>query len=271
VRLRGQPVWMLLTFLLNSSLFFLTGLQFRPVMLRLTDYSWDMLLMYGAGLTLVVIAIRFLWVFPASYLPRLFVKKRRGKDAHPPWQWSFLVAWSGMRGAISLAAAFAIPVAIGDYAEFPQRDLIVFLTFCVIIGTLVLQGAGLTPLVRWLRIDCHLEGEEKRNQEARHHARRHAAQAALDKIGHWQREKRFSSGVLRQLQERYSHRIDRLEDGKRISDGAARASLELIMVERETLIELRRRGDLSDNQLREIEADLDIMEMQVRRSRNAPF
>lgn len=274
VRMRGHPVWNLLSFVLNNSLFFLTGLQFRPVLSRLQDYSVDSLVLYGGSLCLAVIAIRFMWVFPASYLPRLFSKKLRRRDPYPPWQWIFLVAWSGMRGAISLAAALAIPVFMQDYTPFPQRDFIIFLTFCVIFGTLVLQGLGLQPLVKLLGIDCHAAGEGRRNEIAQDKARRHALQAALDKIGRWRKNKDYSGEVLKRLEERYGDALERLAlDGKRRSgaDGGLDAALELIAVEREALIELRHRGDLSDKQLREVERDLDLMEMQIHRGHRGAF
>ena len=272
VRLRGHPVWNLLSFLLNNALFFLTGLQFRPLMTRLTDYTWDSLLLYGVELTLAVILIRFVWVFPASYLPRLFSRELRARDPYPPWQWIFIVAWSGMRGAISLAAALAIPNFIGDYVPFPQRDFIIFLTFCVILGTLVLQGAGLTPLVRLLGVHCHVRRENRRDHAAQDEARRHAAQAALRKITHWKKAGDFTPDVLDRLHQRYSHSLKRLDgDGADDAESARKAALELLGVERATIIELRRNDKLSDHQLREIERDLDLMEMQLGRARHEPF
>lgn len=272
VRMRGHPVWNLLSFALNDSLFFLTGLQFRPLMTRLTDYSAEALALYGTALCLAVIVIRFVWVFPAAYLPRLLSKSIRARDPYPRWQWIFVISWAGMRGAISLAAALAIPNFIGDYAPFPQRDFIIFLTFSVIIGTLVLQGAGLTPLVRMLGIDCHLEGENRKNAAVRDKARRHAAKAALDKIGHWKEQNSYAPHVLDHLHKRYSHALSRLDgDEPELAEDGMKASLELLSIERATLLELRRQEQLSDNQLREIEADLDLAEMQIHTTRNAPF
>jgi CPA1 family monovalent cation:H+ antiporter len=269
VRLQGQPAWVLLSFLLNSSLFFLTGLQFRPLLLRLADYPRESLILYGVMVTLAVILIRFIWVFPAAYLPRLFSKKTRENDPPPSWRLVFIVGWAGMRGAISLAAALSIPVFLSDYAAFPQRDMIIFLTFCVIFGTLVLQGLGLKPLVRLLNIHCHVSGEQRRDAAAQEAARRHSAAAALDNIKRWKHEKRFSPSVLKRLHDHYARGLESLDE--RRTDGDRDAALALITVEREALLELRRQGTLSDHQLREVERDLDVMESQVHRGRHLPF
>src|SRR5439155_20610207 len=111
---------------------------------------------------LVIVLVRFVWMFGANYLPRIFGRKARRKN-RVPWQHTALVAWIGMRGADSLAGALAIPFLLPNGEPFPGRDLILLLTFCVIFGTLVLQGLTLSPLVRWLRVvDDHVTEKEER-------------------------------------------------------------------------------------------------------------
>ena len=106
------------------------------------------LVRYALLISLAVILVRALWVFPATYLPRLIFKKLRKRDPYPKWQHVAVVAWTGMRGVVSLAAALALPLTIQDRSSFPGRDLILFLTFIVILATLVVQGLSLPLLIR---------------------------------------------------------------------------------------------------------------------------
>src|SRR6185369_17999526 len=110
------------------------------------------LVWYGGAMSLAVILIRIVWVYPATYLPRVLSKTLRDRDPCPPWQHVAIVAWTGMRGMVSLAAALAIPVTIGNHTPFPGRELILYLTFCVILATLVVQGLTLPPLIRSLGV-----------------------------------------------------------------------------------------------------------------------
>src|SRR6266704_2204656 len=175
-RLRGGPVWEMVEFLLNGFVFILIGLQLPDVLRALSGNSisiqrlfWDALL-----ISLAVVLIRILWVFPATYLPRLIFKKLCKHDPYPKWQHVTIVAWTGMRGVVSLAAALALPDTKQGGSPFPGRDLILFLTFVVILATLVVQGLSLPPLIRWLGIkdDGSMEKEERE-------ARLEANQAAL--------------------------------------------------------------------------------------------
>src|SRR5439155_25718123 len=110
-------------------------------------------LCFSLVISLAVILIRILWVSPATYLPRLLFKAIRDKDPYPSWRHVTLVAWTGMRGVVSLATALALPRCIQNGSPFPGRDLILFLTFIVILATLVVQGLSLPPLIRRLGIE----------------------------------------------------------------------------------------------------------------------
>src|SRR6266481_4603084 len=182
-RLRGGPVWEMVEFLLNGFVFILIGLQLPEVVSALSGHSIPVhrLVWYALLISLAVIVIRILWVFPANYLPRLVFKKVCRHDPYPPWRHVTIVAWTGMRGVVSLAAALALPLTLRDSTTpFPGRDLILFLTFVVILATLVLQGLSLPPLIRWLGVkdDGSMEKEER---EARLKANR-AALARLKEI-----------------------------------------------------------------------------------------
>src|SRR5204863_9925706 len=121
---------------------------------------------YALLISRAVILIRILWVFPATYLPRFIFKSLRRRDPYPKWQHVTIVAWTGMRGVVSLAAALALPLTTKDGSAFPGRDLILFLTFAVILTTLVVQGLSLPRLIRWLGVEDD-RAAEKEEREAR--------------------------------------------------------------------------------------------------------
>src|SRR6266581_3407401 len=178
-RLQGGPVWEMLEFLLNGFVFILIGLQLPEVLNALSGNAIPIprLVWYALLISLAVILIRILWVFPATYLPRLLFKKLCKHDPYPKWQHVTIVAWTGMRGVVSLAAALALPDKIQGGSPFPGRDLILFLSFVVILATLVVQGLSLPPLIRWLGVkdDGSMEKEERE-------ARLKANQAALARL-----------------------------------------------------------------------------------------
>lgn len=152
-RLVWRSTWEALSFALSSMLFLLVGLYLNETLLKISIIPNLELLKYGVCVTLAVIVGRFIWVYPAAYLPRFLAASIRKDDPYPPWQYPFVISWAGMRGGVSLAAALAIPTAITNIDHVDLRDLIVFLTFCVIITTLLLQGLTLPWLLKKLGID----------------------------------------------------------------------------------------------------------------------
>src|SRR5213596_1347464 len=167
-RLQAGAFWDMLVFLLNSVVFLLIGLQLPTIWTSLSNYSVPMLLWYAIATWLVVILVRPIWVFPGAYLPRWLSRRIRQTEPDPGWRNVLIVAWSGMRGVVSLAAALALPATTASGGRFPGRDLLVFLTFAVILGTLVGQGLTLGPLIKWLgvRPDRHEEKEEMKTRIA---------------------------------------------------------------------------------------------------------
>src|SRR3954466_5888049 len=150
-RLQTQPVWKLVTFLLEGAVFLLIGLQLPRILEGLEAYSILLAVRDGLILLLVVLITRPLWIFPATYLPRRLSTRIREKDPAPPWQYPTALSWAGMRGVVSLAAALALPLTVSTGgSEFPQRDLLLFLTFVVICGTLLLQGLTFARVLRFL-------------------------------------------------------------------------------------------------------------------------
>src|SRR5262245_56000559 len=147
-RLTGTAFWNTLVFLLNGGVFMLIGLQLSEVVRGLHDHPWSELLTQAALIGGAVIVTRLLWVFPGAWLPRWIFPSVRAREPMPPWRNLAILGWCGMRGVVSLAAALAVPRLLPDGTEFPERDLILFFTFAVILITLVGQGLSLPWLIR---------------------------------------------------------------------------------------------------------------------------
>ena len=181
-RLQGIFFWDLFIYLIESLVFLITGLQARTLLEKAQSFSIRDLLIATALTTAIVIVARFVWMFPATYLPRWASPSLRKRDPYPPWQWPFFLAFTGVRGVVSLAAALAIPLSTVGGEAFPQRDLILFVTFGVIIVTLVGQGLMLPSVVRWLGLADHARDEQRREREVEIAARAQALDAALARL-----------------------------------------------------------------------------------------
>jgi monovalent cation/hydrogen antiporter len=267
MRLQGVAVWEIVFFLLNALLFTLIGLQLPGILDDLSGYSTAELIGYALVVSLAVIAARFAWVFASLYLPHLVRSRLRGLDPAPSWQAKVVLAWSGMRGAVSLAAALALPLTTDAGPQFPNRELIVFLTFSVILGTLVVQGLTLPGLIHLLDLeDDHLEELEDTK------ARIHAAEAALARLEElvdedWVRED--TADRLRRLygfrRSRFQERIEEGADGsiEQRSSDYQRLVRELLDAERQAVLELRRERRISDDVMRRVVRDFDLEESRL--------
>src|SRR5438552_14182431 len=158
-RLQGIFFWDLIIYLIEGLLFLLTGFQMRLLYEKSKAFPLDDILVATALVSVIVIVARFAWVYPATYLPRVMSKSLRQRDPSPPWQWVFILSFAGLRGAVSLAAALALPFTLASGEAFPDRDLILFVAFGVIIITLVGLGLGLPPVARWLVVAGAGRGE----------------------------------------------------------------------------------------------------------------
>ena len=269
-RLQGYAFWELVTFLLNGLIFALIGLQLEGIMERLSDrtpYSVPELVLYGALVSLAVILARFLWVFPATYVPRWLSRRIRQRDPSPPVRQVTVIAWTGMRGVISLAAALALPLTTAGGEPFPERDLILFLTFCVILATLVVQGLSLPVLIRALG----LEDDGSQEQEEIE-GRIEVANAALSRIEElvqeeWVREDTAERvrGLYNYRRSRFSARFDG-DDHDGLEERSAayqRFMRDLLHAQRTTLIQLRNEGRIGDEVMHRIERDLDLEESRL--------
>jgi CPA1 family monovalent cation:H+ antiporter len=208
---------------------------------------------------------RFAWVYPATYLPRLLNPRLRARDPMPPWQTTFVIAFTGVRGAVSLAAALALPFALPSGEDFPYRDLILFVSFGVIFITLVGLGLGLPPVVRWLGVAKAGRDEHVREHESEIAARREALAAALASLDALTDDRELSDEVVKLLRARHEIRINQLPDSldpdaHDVSATGTELTRELISAERKFIHTLLRDGKITDESRRRIERDLDLEE-----------
>lgn len=269
-RLDSRPVWDTVEFLLNGLVFILIGLQLPTVLVAASSDHLPkaQLIAYALIISLAVIVVRILWVFPATYLPRFLSKKLRARDPYPSWKHVTIVAWTGMRGVVSLAAALALPFQRADGWPFPGRDLILFLSFVIILATLVVQGLSLPPLIRWLGVedDDSLEHEERE-------ARLAANKAALHRLSEIEEKDPAKADAAKRLRIEYEDRIRQLEaietdhTNRRLrlfSKEYERLSHEGLKQERETILQLRNKDVINDEVLRRIQQDIDLAEARLR-------
>ena len=269
-RLQGIFFWDLLIYLTEGMVFLITGLQARTLIAGIRGYSLRELIVSAVVVCVVVIAARFIWMYPATYIPRWLFPSIARRDPSPPWQFPFALAFTGVRGIVSLAAALAIPLTTASGDAFPERDLILFLTFSVILVTLVGQGLMLPAVIRALGLANAGVREHNADRAEEFVARREAVEAAIERLDALGVERQLSENVLNPLRAR--HR-DRLKHVAHRSDGdAAHQALVqqhdeieflLIEAERQRINELYRGGKLKDEARRRIERELDLREVNL--------
>jgi CPA1 family monovalent cation:H+ antiporter len=263
-RLQAYGVWNTVIFILNGIIFILIGLQLPEIMKNIEGYSLETLLSYGGLISITVIVGRIIWVYPGAYVPRWLSRRIREREPGTNIRLVTIIAWSGMRGIVSLAAALAIPLTVEGDKPFPHRNLIIFLTFCVIFSTLVIQGLTVRPLIKWLKIKS--DGTEH-DQEQK--ARLLLASSVIEHI-----EENYSLSltdeVLNQIKTKYEIRIQRLrkdQDKRKLDEKEInefhRIQQELLDKERADVIRLRGEGKISDEVLRKIEYELDLEETRL--------
>jgi CPA1 family monovalent cation:H+ antiporter len=267
-RLQGQGFWEIVSFLLNVLLFGLVGLQLRPILDDLTSSheSWSAV-GDAVAILLAVIVLRLLWIFPAAYLPRWLSRRIRERDPTPPWQQLAFIGWNGMRGAVTIAAALLVPLRTDAGGPLTGRDLVVFFAFCVVLGTLVVQGLSMPAVIHALRLEAD---DEEDNEEAL--ARVRAAEAALVRLDELEREDWVLPETAERMRGLYRFRIDRFNartspdgDGKieKRSLKYQRLRRDLLDTERRTVVELRNMGEISDEVMRRVARDLDLEESRL--------
>jgi CPA1 family monovalent cation:H+ antiporter len=266
-RLQANAVWAVLVFLLNGLVFLLIGLQLRIILETVVTRAPLTLISDALLICLAVILVRIAWVFPATYLPRWLSPRLRRRDPYPGWRNVAVVAWTGLRGGVSLAAALALPLVIAGGKAFPERDLLIFLTFCVILATLVVQGLSLGPLIRLLQLKKDTTFEQEHAQA--HLAAIQAAQARLNELAS---EEWVHEDYLMHLRSYYEEQevlnTARLDGGTATEEmdhatAHNRLRQEVLKAERATVIRLRDQGHIDDEVLRLVERELDLEEQQL--------
>ena len=264
-RIQAYSVWESLIFILNGLVFILIGLQLPQIIRALEHYSIVGLVFYALIISVVTVVVRIVWVFSGAYLSWLLSKHEKRLK----WENEFLIGWSGMRGVVSLASALAVPLTLSNGTAFPHRDLILFITFVVILFTLVFQGLSLTPIIKWLKI------KEDENEEAEHEIiiRLRMAEAALSHLQSNYVDELSSIDAYTRIKERYERMvtITSRKLNKEEKDAAAalflpkyrRMLLELVAVRRSELHKLRSEKRYSDELLRNKEYELDLEEARL--------
>ncbi len=265
-RLQGYFIWGLVVWVIEALVFLLTGLQavhFGPM---LSGNGWPRPLLAGLLISLTVIVIRFVWVFPGTYLPRWISRAMRERDPAPGWQVPFLLSWTGLRGVVSLAAALSIPLSLGA-GPFPDRDLILFVTFCVIVSTLLGLGTTLPWMIETLGLARSGRAERDKDKIDEQTARIAGVDAALAAI-----DRAESAGLVpdavRSLRKRLIDRRTNLAvtaDASEANPVADTSALELVVVtaERDAIAEAYLAKRLTDAARRRIERELDLEQARI--------
>ncbi|MFT3935935.1 MAG: Na+/H+ antiporter [Chitinophagaceae bacterium] len=272
-RIQVYSFWDTLTFLLNGLVFILIGLQLTSIINGLESYSIGHAILYGVVISIITIVIRLMWVFPGAYLPRIFSKKVRDREKRPSWQSVFVVGWSGMRGVVSLASALSVPMVLADGTAFPHRNMILLITFIVILFTLVLQGLSLPLVIRLLKV----KDEESENiEEQELTVRLRLASAALEHMQSEHGDELGDVDAFRRLKERYERMIEitnkRLLKEEEITSRASflpryrHMLVEIVGVRRKEIQKMRSERTFDEEILRSKEWELDLEEARLMES-----
>ena len=274
-RLQGIFFWDFLIYVIEGMIFLLTGLQAHTLVSGLKTHALPDLAISGAIVSAVVIVTRFVWMYPATYLPRLLSPSLARRDPSPPWQWPFILAFTGVRGIVSLAAALAIPLTVSDGSPFPDRDWILVLAFVVVLVTLVGQGLTLPWVVRALGLAStgRREREEQRIEEFQ--TRQQAIEAAGRRLDGLAADPDVPPEIIARLRSHHLQRIEQIlqracdtdEQRRRISQGDG-FELQLLSAERELINAKYREGTLKDETRRRLERELDLRDAQLASLRN---
>lgn len=266
-RIQSHTMWNHIVFLMNSLIFIFIGLTLSDVLDKLAAFSLVDLALYGLAVSLAAIVVRFAWVYVASYASRWVCRSIRVDDPTPPPAQLTIISWAGMRGIVSLVAAIALPTATQAGEAFPYRDMVIFLSFAVILATLVVQGLTLAPLIRWLGVgeDCAAENEE-------HLARIKTTHAGLAEIERLSTVGQFAGTDVEAALTSFRRRLKELAEADNIlgpnlhrAPGPAYRDLRLraLAASRKRLIKLRRDRQIGDEVMHRIERELDLDELRL--------
>ncbi|QJX46966.1 Na+/H+ antiporter [Hymenobacter taeanensis] len=270
-RLQANSVWASVGFVLNGLVFILIGLELPVAVEGLGSYSLRQAITYGLIISVVIILIRLLWMYPAAFVPRWLSHHIRTQETSPGWQGPFVIGWAGMRGVVSLASALSVPLLLTNGQAFPQRNLILFITFVVILITLVFQGLTLPTIIRLLGIS---EAEERMPTDAQEAGiRLRLRQVALTHMHQHYVSDMQENELIKALQQRMQAEAQRTgnllealdyDDTKRQAlQRYHQVLLDVLRVQREELFVLRHEDVFEEEMLRHQEAQLDLDEAKI--------
>jgi Na+/H+ antiporter len=266
-RFRGQGVWSVLLLLFNGLVFILIGLQLASIRALTTGIPWPSLIGYSAAVSGVAIVARLIYVPIGTYLPRLLSRRIRERDPNPPWQAVALIGWTGMRGIVSLALALALPLALPNGQPFPQRAVVVVVSFAVILATLVLQGLTLPVVIKALKLKD--DGADLREERE---ALLHASEAAVKRLTEIDDTSIINPQLMDRVRLPYAQRLERLTEQTRddpecrLTEGESAAFRRLrgaaLDAERKAVVALRNQGRISEEVLHRVQEALDLEALQ---------
>lgn len=266
-RINAKASWNTLLFIINGFVFTLIGFELPSILKNLEPYSIGTLSLYGFTISLVIILLRITWVYPVAYLSRVLIPSVARKDPMPSWQTLFVLSWSGMRGIVSLAAALSIPYTLPSGVGFPHRSLLIFISYCVIIVTLILPTITLPLLLRVFHLS---DDEDKLKEEAL--ARIKSLEGVLEKITAIAKSENIPCDIVeeyrRAIDRRYKVIQTQIKDqpySTITNEYLAFKKMAQVVVhsERETLLRLRKQGEIHDDIFRKLSDELDIEELRV--------
>jgi monovalent cation/hydrogen antiporter len=267
-RIMAYSVWETVIYILNSLIFILIGLQLRSVMQGISNYSTGSLILYGVVISLVVIIVRFVWIVPSALIPRYLSKHIRETEVFDP-RFMVVFGWAGMRGVVSMAAALAIPFTMADGVAFPHRSLVIYLTFCVILSTLVGLGLTLPWIIRKMKLKPYSIAAEEYDVRTK---------VVSETITHIEENlSLLNDELLRNIKSKYEVKYNRLQktdlpanyfaNGQTLKGNIfnqfTRLQIDLIEIERKTLEGLHRSGKANEEIIRKIERELDLEETRL--------
>jgi CPA1 family monovalent cation:H+ antiporter len=267
-RIQAYSTWEVLVFLLNATLFMLIGLQLPTIVDGIEGLAASEVIGYSALICATVIAVRFAWLFSMPYVLRLLDRRDSQRERRVPAAERVVVAWAGMRGAVSLAAALALPLETDAGAPLPDRDLVLFIAFVLILVTVVGQGLTLPGLIR--RLGVREDAAEEEAEELK--ARLAIARVALERLDELESEEWTLEESLERARRLYGfrHRRFKTQAGKLEDDGIEDRSLtyqrmmhEVLGAQRHALVALRNEGEISSEVMRRVERELDLEESRL--------
>jgi len=275
-RIQAYSVWEALIFILNGIVFILIGLQLPLIINDLDGFGLGQAIGFGVLISLLVMVVRIAWVFPATYLPSIISKKIKATEGTPPWKSVMLAGWSGMRGVVSLAAALALPLTITNGQPFPFRNTILFITFCVILMTLVVQGLTLPLLIKWFKIpDSENPAEQEKN------LRMYLSYAAIEFIESNYAQEDATRDALHHIKTKFERQIDQIHRRMLTADMTRHSEevfieynklqIHMINFERREIKSMRRKNQYPEEIMRKIEYELDLEEASLRNFGNELF